>query len=266
MSGTKRAVKNSYGLICCRYNSNNDQIETLMVHKRTTFSFVDFVLGRYKRNDRDRILFLLNRMTSEEKIDIFSLDFGRIWYRIWLQNPDMLDIGKDKKEKYAACKKFFDNNFVKDKGALLISLLNSTNNSVETLWEPPKGRLASLHEKPLNCAVREFYEETGITPLDYEIVEFTPYKTSIENGKIKYVNHYYVAVLHHNSKYNNSRHLKINYGDALHVTEVIGMQWMSLHKISVMDPGNRFHGAIRDIITTLRKKHKIRFMSMQKLI
>lgn len=244
-------------------------METLMVHKRTTFSFVDFVLGRYKRNDDERILFLLNRMTSEEKIDIFSLDFGRIWYRIWLINPDSpycSELSRDTIEKYNSCKKFFEKNFVKDKGTRIIGLLNKTRSSPETLWEPPKGRQSSPQEKSLNCAIREFYEETGITPLEYEIMELVPYKISTENGKIKYVSHYYVAVLHHNSKYNNPAHLKINYGDSLHVTEVIGMQWMGLSKISVMDPGNKYHGMIKDVFGMLRKKHKIRSLVRLKLI
>ena len=47
---------------------------------------------------------------------------------------------------------------------------NSTTKWKETEWEFPKGR-RNYHEKDLDCALREFEEETGLSRKDIKIVE-----------------------------------------------------------------------------------------------
>jgi 8-oxo-dGTP pyrophosphatase MutT (NUDIX family) len=267
----KIPFKKSYGVACCRYNCHTKRVEVLMIHKRTTFSFVEFALGKYKRGDDNHILYLLNRMSSEEKLDIWSLDFGKIWYRIWLIDPESiytaesLKLSRERQEKYVHCKHYFESNFIKDKGIKIRNLL-SKSNTTETLWELPKGRLSFPQEKTLNCAIREFEEETGISSLEYELLDKEPYTCSIQNGKIRYVNYYFIALLNSNSKYHNPYSLKLDYNNPQQITEVIGMQWMDLDKIRVIDTTNRFYPLLKTMFRVLRKKHKLKIMIDQKII
>jgi len=242
-----------------------------MIKKRTTFSFVEFTLGRYKKGDIRQIVNLMNRMSSEEKLDIWSLDFGRMWYRIWLVDPDSiytsdsLKLSKERYEKYSKCKHYFCSNFLKDKGVLIRKLL-SDSITTETLWELPKGRVAFPQEKHLNCAIREFEEETGISSSEYELLDSEPYTSSVQHGKVRYINYYYLCVLNSNSRYHNPQSLKLNYNTPQQITEVIGMQWMDINKVNTIDSGEKITKLLKIMFKTLRKKHRIKMMIDLKII
>jgi 8-oxo-dGTP pyrophosphatase MutT (NUDIX family) len=256
-------IKKSYGVACCRFNPKTNKVEVLMIHKRTTFSFVEFAFGRYKRADDHRILYLFDRMTSDEKLDIWSMDFGRMWYRIWLVNPESiytpesLKLPPDKYEKYTGCKNYFQSNFLIDSGKRLRELL-SKSSTTETLWELPKGRLMHPQEKPLNCAIREFSEETGIPFSEYDLLSDEPYTCSTQNGKIRYQNHYYLGLIHSDSSFHSPYKLRLDYNNAQQISEVIGIQWMDLDKIRTIDSTNKFHPLLKIMFRVLRKKHKLK--------
>jgi 8-oxo-dGTP pyrophosphatase MutT (NUDIX family) len=268
----RETIKKSYGVACCRLNNKTHKVEVLMIHKRTTYSFVDFALGRYKKDDDNHLLYLFNHMTTEEKLDIWSLDFGRMWFRIWLVDPDSihtsdnLKLSTERYEKYNICKKIFINNFAKDKGIKIHSLLSKSNNIEMTSWELPKGRLSSPNERILNCAIREFQEETNIPLSEYEILEDEPYTCSVRNGKICYVNNYFLALIHSNSKFNNPYEIKLNYNTSQQISEVIGIQWMDLDKIKTIDLNNRFCLQLKTMYKSLRKNHKLHKMAELKII
>ena len=82
--GVVPTIKKAYGIACVRYNDIARQYEILMVRKRCTYAFISFVSGRYCRNDERTIMDLLNAMTNQEKLDVLSLDFDILWWRIWL--------------------------------------------------------------------------------------------------------------------------------------------------------------------------------------
>ena len=258
-------IKKSYGVACCRLNRN--KLEVLVVHKRTTFSFVDFVLGHYRKGDDDKILYFLDHMSAEEKLDIWTLDFGRIWFRIWLVDPDStlvghegLKLSEERYERYNKCKNQFHDNFVRDRGEKIRQLLSRSTN-LETLWELPKGRLENGQERPLNCAIREFQEETGISPMEYEILDGEEsYRCAIRGEKVEYRTSYYLAVIHSSSKWNNPKNIKMNYNNPHQISEVIGMQWMDLDKIKTVDLTNRFTYVVSKMFRALRKKHRIKML------
>jgi hypothetical protein len=80
-------VRKSSGIACCRFNKDTNRLEVLLVKKRYTYCFVAFVFGQYNNKDEKRLKFLFNGMTLQEKIDILSLRFDMIWYKIWLEFP-----------------------------------------------------------------------------------------------------------------------------------------------------------------------------------
>jgi len=83
----KKIYKKTYGIALCRYNEKKTA-EILMIKKRYTYAFFSFVFGYYKKYNNKQIKHLFNNMTLEEKIDILSLNFSILWYRIWLSNPE----------------------------------------------------------------------------------------------------------------------------------------------------------------------------------
>ena len=156
-----------------------------MVNKRYTYHFVLFVRGAYSCQDIAEIRRLLNHMTVTEKNIIASLDFEKIWYYFTLSNvrdsayPDMRD-------KFA-------NTFLRDRGAALIELINSST-SIGTLWEIPKGR-KNAGESDIVAALREFGEETGISKKHYRVFcDSNKVVSRIDEG-VRYTTNYHFALM-----------------------------------------------------------------------
>jgi 8-oxo-dGTP pyrophosphatase MutT (NUDIX family) len=232
-----------------------------MIQKRNTYAYVEFILGKYKKHDTARIMNYFNSMTNYEKLDIWSMDFSLMWFRIWSVSPESLTVSDDQQlsqskfHYYLSCKNYFKSNFAADIPRLRHMLSNSY--STETLWELPKGRLSGPQEPPLSCALREFSEETGISTAEFRIVD-GPYLSCTHNGITRYQNHYYLAIINGDSKYNNDKELRLNYNKQSQISEVVGMRWMDITQISLADPEMHYAKTIRHMFTVLRKKYKIR--------
>src|SRR5690348_1748038 len=122
-------AKKSYGIFCARFNNKTKKIEFLLIQKRITFSYMEFILKTHfthKLYDESKLLFLFDRMTHEEKLDILSLDFGKMWYRIWMVDPnfDKTQISPEKYERFINYKNNFEKTFLFDKGKKLKELIN----------------------------------------------------------------------------------------------------------------------------------------------
>ena len=287
-------IKRSYGVANCRYNLKTNRYEVLMVKKRYTYYYVDFVLGHYSKNNNTRLVFLFNNMTNEEKVDILSLDFGQIWYRIWLINPESIYSHHDKRlnsdeyAKYVVCKKQFERSFLVDHGERLRNLINKSANT-GTLWEIPKGRKSIPEERDVNCAVREFEEETGITPSHYKILfDISPLRSVSSNLKSKYIHNYYVAIECDSDNVNSlcglgkldlddvnlfnidarlgmemwrkrryhqkDASLKIQFTNDTQISEVIEMRWMTLEEIKIIKNPDNTYDMVKGIFKLLKKR------------
>src|SRR3989344_6225464 len=81
--------KKSIGIACVRFV--NGSFELILVKKRYTYAFVDFVNGKYSIKNQKQMANLFNNMTTAEKIDILRFDFDILWARIWLvRNATMI--------------------------------------------------------------------------------------------------------------------------------------------------------------------------------
>src|SRR3989304_3957528 len=98
-----KVQKISFGIACCRINGNTPEI--LLICKRWTYAYIDFIHGKYNSLDNFQLIELFNKMTFEEKLDILSLNFAQMWYRIWLNTP--------KKKQYHISKAKFKKNSYK---------------------------------------------------------------------------------------------------------------------------------------------------------
>lgn len=280
----KNQVKKSYGIALSRFNVKTNQYELLFIKKRYTYHFVEFVLGHYSKNNEDRLKDLFSGMSHEEKITIISLDFGKLWYKIWLIDPESTYDKKltyEEQNRYNTCKKHFEKCFLVDSGERLRTLINQSK-CVETIWELPKGRKNST-ESHLDCAMREVLEETGISPNQYHILHNLEPIMIKTFDTITYENYYWIAVWEggelgvkdpsfklnfdkeefwRQRKYNMLKmpqELKLNFKNEHQIAEVSSMRWLSLDLIKLTSP---IYYKFSQSVIKLLKKQKIGGLSI----
>jgi 8-oxo-dGTP pyrophosphatase MutT (NUDIX family) len=104
-----------------------------------------------------------------------------------------------------------------------INLTNIVNNSTtqwkETEWEFPKGR-RNFKEKDLDCALREFEEETGISTSKIKLIEnILPFEeTFIGTNHKSYKHKYFLAYMSETEEFL----------DNFQVTEVSKLEWKTI--------------------------------------
>lgn len=276
--------KVSYGIALCRYNKEkNNRIEILLIKKRYSYHFMSFVMGHYKKSDTAYLKHLFNNMSYAEKIDIISMQFSQMWYRIWLNNPDkyynIVDVYKNNKfssspldhkydnssihKMYMERKLKFESSFLKDNGKRLRSLIQQSSDS-EILWEIPKGGkntalINGKEETNIDCAIREFYEETSIKDNKYKIIyNAKPIIDSYVDNDINYKTIYYVASL--NPPYDYKPY--IDYRNFDQIAEIEQIKWVSLAEIEFFNLSAPIHARLirlyKEIIKTFKKNSKFR--------
>ncbi len=174
-------VKYSYGVALCRFNRTTDEPEILLIRKRVTYEFAEFVYGRYNVNNVNKLSMLINAMTCNEKILLKSLDFDKIWWHLTLGNSSTANYEKLKKK------------FTLLINTNLYIFTNLIDNSVdgELIWEIPKGRAKNI-EEPTETAIRETEEEVGIKYSNYLLMNKS-FEYSMTSYDVNYVMRYYMA-------------------------------------------------------------------------
>lgn len=149
----------SVGIIAFRVNNNN--IEFLMIRRKETLGFIDFIRGKYSLNDKKYICNMIAQMTHDEKHKLLNNSFDEIWKEVWCNEQVSCQY---KFEETLSCEKFVSlKEGIYNKGDFynLEMLINMCNiNYVVPEWGFPKGR-RNFHENDYDCAIREFCEETG---------------------------------------------------------------------------------------------------------
>ena len=118
---------------------------------------------------------MFNEMSMEEKEQIRQHNFDTLWRMMW-GIQELCHQNQYKGEEYASKKKFeaLKNGILIGPNEEIVTLDNLIDNSTtrwrETEWEFPKGR-RNFQEKDLDCALREFEEETGIPKKSIKIIE-----------------------------------------------------------------------------------------------
>ena len=227
MSFHYNGIKNSYGVIC--YKMTNKGLSFLMIKKSTTYCFNEFVLGRYDKYNELHLINLFNGMTYYEKMDIISMKFANMWYRIYKETFDNGCISQNitsflkKKNKFDSC-------FMQDNGKYLYQLISRSQNHIDTPWEFPRGRKGMAKELDLDVAIREFHEETGIDNRYYEIkYHINTYVVSYKDYGIIYKSTYYFAKL-------TDEYIPVYKFDVFsQVSEVSAVKWIDICDILALD-------------------------------
>jgi 8-oxo-dGTP pyrophosphatase MutT (NUDIX family) len=185
----------SYGIIVFR--SSEKGIQYLMIRRKDSFGYIDFIRGKYILYNTKQIQDIINEMSITEKERVLQYPYETLWKEMWGETSCCVPY---KNEDISASKKF--DNLKKgldidDEHIFLQDFIDkSTTCWEETEWEFPKGR-RNPKEKDLDCALREFEEETGISRESLKIIENVyPFEeTFIGTNHKSYKNKYFLAYM-----------------------------------------------------------------------
>jgi 8-oxo-dGTP pyrophosphatase MutT (NUDIX family) len=155
----------SYGL-CCYKKIEGEEVRILMVKRRNTYTYIEFLRGIYDILDEDYLQIMFTKMSKEEKENILISDFKTLWNNLWLVENNL----RNKNEFYKGIIKFniLKNGFFNNKKVISLNYLikYSSENYDTPEWYFPKGKKETLSdntiETDIQTSIREFCEETNI--------------------------------------------------------------------------------------------------------
>lgn len=227
----------SFGIICFRTNASGN-VDYLMIQRKDSLSFMEFIRGKYDLLQVDYISQLLAGMTVDERTMLMTKPFEVLWNHVWYQPS----IPKHTSEFDHAKKKFdtLREGYIHDTvGLIQLSNLLETHPSPfqDPEWGFPKGR-RKIREEDVDCAVREFCEETGFQSKDIRLISDIPPFEEIFFGtnNVLYRHIYYVARVVGDSE----KHLHVDPSNLNQAREVRALQWFSANDvITHIRPHNR---------------------------
>ena len=191
-------------------------IEYLMICRSNTFGYIDFMKGNYSLNNLGHVQVLINEMTVSEKNDILTLTFEELYRRLTKPSKQHINVRNDEsKKKFEALRNGLT--VSGEKISLHTMIEYSDSQWINNEWEFPKGR-KNYKEKDLDCAKREFQEETGISCSNLQIINnVMPFEEIFIGSNQKcYKNVYYLGIIDTEVELTNYQE-----------TEVSIMEWKS---------------------------------------
>ena len=253
----------SFGIIMFRRSSSaSDGLEYLMICRRHTFGYTEFVRAQFDIRSFSFTKQLLSEMTNTERKKIHNWSFRCLWNDVWQTQPSRrIPTVRTDYSSFASSStqrnRRYEHEYRKAKAqfeslrnsnmfrAIYSSLKDSTWKCPE--WEFPKGK-RNPGEHPRTCAVRELGEETGLWSkhafkiLPHENSEYPPFEELYQgtDGR-KYRHLYYLA------EYNQCRqgqhqgqmpateipsesdhYPHLNHHNPIQTREVSAVEWLSL--------------------------------------
>jgi len=207
----------SFGIIC--YKIVNDNIKYIMIQRKDSLSFMEFVRGKYNIEDSKYIMKLIEYMTDSEKKILLNNTFDQIWNYTWCQ----LNHGSFKQTKeYIESKNKFEI-IMNDYNIKNLLFTKKNNNISEQEWGFPKGR-KKLKESDVDCAIREFCEETQLNKTDIEIdTSIIPFQEIFfGTNNILYKHVYYIAKI-----INDNAEISLDNNCIEQIREIRSLKWFS---------------------------------------
>lgn len=176
------------------FTSNNmlpmkENILFLLQQRRDSYEYMDFLRGIWKNEEEVKKQLTLMSKEERDRLVDSREQFDKLWNDLWV-----LDNTKTHSKQYKHAKYKF--NLVKDKIPFLIDQIQVLI-TVEPPWGFPKGRknfYNSKLETNIECAFREFCEETMMSSESIKIWNIKPYNETFKasNNKI-YCTYYYLS-------------------------------------------------------------------------
>ena len=217
----------SMGVILFQRNTETGKNEYLMVRRRNTIGFVEFMRGKYTLDNYKYILSIFTIMTLDEREQILRCTFEELWETLWMKKNM-----RQYQNEYSHSKKKFEIL----KNGLIVTQLNqkltledfhrlAPRDYTEQEWGFPKGR-RNLRETDREAAVRECNEETGLRAEDYKIVEEAPkfQEVFLGTNNIRYKHIYFLA------NYDSEKALELDLENSVQLLEISCVTWFSLEE------------------------------------
>jgi ADP-ribose pyrophosphatase YjhB (NUDIX family) len=208
----------SIGIIAFRVNEEC-KIEYLLIRRKDTLGFIDFLRGKYSLINKEYILNMLRQMTTYEKKILLEQNFDTLWNNLWGTNNLCKYKSEENisKERFNALLKGVKTNEDFYNLKTLLDEIIDEKGWDEPEWGFPKGR-RNYMEKDYDCAIREFNEETGYeTNLLTNINNLFPFEEIFTGSNYKSYKHkYYVANMSYEDSLDTSKFQK---------SEVSKMEW-----------------------------------------
>ena len=226
----------SLGIITFR--KIDDELQYLLICRKDSLGYVDFLRGRYDIDNKDYIMNIINIMTNIEKENLLTKPFTELWKDLW---GDFIGIQYRGEEKLSQSKFESLKNGVTFNN-MLYTLEDLINESKETWDDPewgfPKGR-RNFQEKDFDCALREYIEETGYTGDNLNIVaNILPYEENFTGSNYKSYKHkYYIGEMHSETESDThfqttevSKLLCVSYDDAVKLIRPYNLERLNVLK------------------------------------
>lgn len=178
----------------------NEIVQTryLLVRRRDSMSYVELLRGKYNPQDVRFIYQMLTEMTIAERDKIRKSTFDIMWHDLWSRSFG--NFGNAGSAEYLTAAAKFSNlkkgyNLHNGSRFTLQTALKATKSVfAQPEWGFAKGR-RSKKEKDLQCAKREFGEETGFQEHEYDLSsQLGPVSESFRgSNRVFYKHIYFVA-------------------------------------------------------------------------
>jgi len=211
----------SYGIVVFRHS--NEGLQFLMIRRKDSFGYIDFIRGKYVFYNVEQIQQIIDEMSVCEKERLLTEPFEKLWKLLWGDCKMQY-----KGEEVASLKKYesIKNGVVVDEKKINLDeiIKNSSTSWEETEWEFPKGR-RNFQEKDIECALREFQEETGYSSKSLSVIEnLLPFEETFIGSNHKCYKHkYYLAYMSDTNDKDNSTE---NYQKS----EVSKLEWKTVNE------------------------------------
>lgn len=195
-------------------NSKSTPIEYLIIQRKHSLGYIEFIRGRYDVNKDDTIIHLISQMSPTEINSLKIKSFKELWEEVWKKTSYNKLYIKEMEDSMEKFNMLTERNFFKKE---------LKNEYSEPEWGFPKGR-RNPNEKNLKCALREFYEETGIVKNNLIVLNklFPLQEVFHGTNGVLYKHIYYIAI------YNTPDEIGLDKIHEDQLTEIGDIKWKNL--------------------------------------
>jgi 8-oxo-dGTP pyrophosphatase MutT (NUDIX family) len=164
----------SLGVIC--YRIRQGVVEYLLIQRKDSLGYVDFLRGKYNEYNEYHLKNIIQEMTDYEIDQILNHNYETLWTKLWNEKNIPFDLRHKEKMLFVLKHKAY---------------LFRKSGWVLPEWGFPKGR-RNYKEKDVECALREFSEETGYLKQHIVLMHnLVPFEEVFTGSNLKSYKHKY---------------------------------------------------------------------------
>ena len=212
-----------------------EDIRLLMIRRKDSMSFAEFMRGKYDPSDEPYVATLVKNMTLKEQAGIASESFEFLWKQLWGDDRTSSDFNPSR-EKFNQL----------DRVRLMRENLSVYT---EPEWGFPKGR-RMRGETDMACAVREFGEETNIPREAYTVLKNIVFEeTFMGLNNVRYRHVYFVALLTQPDLVNLNQRFT-----PMQRREISGIAWKTMEEAEALIRPHHIerHGMLNQLKATMQ--------------